>query len=55
MKGVVRWTTGKEIEGETDNENRSQPMQIVLQAHGKCSLIDIIDGLKHRMEDVRVM
>ena len=30
-------------------------MQIVLQAHGACSLIDVIDGLKHRMENVRSM
>ena len=51
MKGVVRWTTGEEIEGETDNgkltqfhsETAASPMQIVLQAHGACSLIDVID------------
>jgi putative redox protein len=63
MKGIVRWTTGEEIEGETDNgkitpfhsNTAANPMQIVLQAHGACSLIDIIDGLKHRMENVRGM
>jgi len=63
MKGIVRWTTGEEIEGETDNgkvtqfhsDTAASPMQIVLQAHGACSLIDVIDGLKHRMENVRAM
>ena len=63
MKGVVRWITGEEIEGETDNgkitqfhsDTAASPMQIVLQAHGACSLIDVIDGLKHRMNDVRAM
>ena len=63
MKGIVRWTIGEEIEGETDNgkitpfhsDTAASPMQIVLQAHGACSLIDVIDGLKHRMEDVRAM
>ena len=42
MKGIVRWTTGEEIEGETDNgkitqfhsDTAASPMQIVLQAHG---------------------
>ena len=54
MKGIVRWTTGEAIEGETDNgkvtqfhsDTAASPMQIVLQAHGACSLIDVIDGLK---------
>tara|TARA_B110000196_G_C20640981_1_gene428450 strand:- start:114 stop:506 length:393 start_codon:yes stop_codon:yes gene_type:complete len=63
MKGIVRWTTGEEVEGETDNgkitpfhsETAASPMQIVLQAHGACSLIDVIDGLKDRMEHVRSM
>ena len=63
MKGIVRWTIGEEIEGETDNgkitpfhsDTAASPMQIVLQAHGACSLIDVIDGLKHRMKDVRAM
>ena len=63
MKGIVRWTTGEEIEGETDNgkitqfhsDTAASPMQIVLQAHGACSLIDVIDGLKHRMENVKSM
>ena len=63
MKGIVRWTIGEEVEGETDNgkitpfhsETAASPMQIVLQAHGACSLIDVIDGLKDRMEHVRSM
>ena len=63
MKGIVKWTTGEEIEGETENgkithfhsDTAASPMQIVLQAHGSCSLIDVIDGLKHRMENVRAM
>ena len=63
MKGIVRWTIGEEIEGETDNgkitpfhsDTAASPMQIVLQAHGACSLIDVSGGLKHRMEDVRAM
>ena len=63
MKVIVRWTIGEEIEGETDNgkitpfhsDTAANPMQIVLQAHGACSLIDVIDGLKHRMKDVRAM
>ena len=63
MKGIVRWTTGEEIEGETEDgkvtqfhsDTAASPMQIVLQAHGACSLIDVIDGLKHRMENVRAM
>tara|TARA_B100000900_G_scaffold100448_1_gene83136 strand:- start:116 stop:508 length:393 start_codon:yes stop_codon:yes gene_type:complete len=63
MKGVVRWVIGEGIEGETDNgkitpfysETAASPMQIVLQAHGACSLIDVLAGLKHRMENITAM
>ena len=63
MKGVVRWTGGEDIEGIAETgiitpmhgEVSASPMQIVLQAHGACSLVDIIGGLKQRMGDVRAM
>ena len=61
MRGVVRWTTGEELEGETESgikfpfhsDTTPNPVQMVLLAHGGCSLIDVITGLKHRMENVR--
>ena len=31
------------------------PVQMVLLAHGGCTLLDVITGLKHRMENVRDM
>ena len=62
MKGVVRWITGEEIEGETDNgkitqfhsDTAASPMQIVLQAHGACSLIDVIDDFKTQHSTVHI-
>ena len=49
------------MEGETEtgikfpfhSEGTPNPVQMVLLAHGGCSLIDVITGLKHRMENVR--
>ena len=36
-------------------EESANPVQMVLLAHGGCTLIDVITGLKHRMENVRDM
>ncbi len=63
MRGVVRWTTGEELEGETESgikfpfhtDATPNPVQLVLLSHGGCTLIDVITGLKHRMENVRDM
>ncbi|MDP6906236.1 MAG: OsmC family protein [Candidatus Thalassarchaeaceae archaeon] len=61
MRGTVRWTGEEDLEGETENgttfpfhtEDSPNPVQMVLLAHGGCSLLDVITGLKHRMENVR--
>ena len=37
--------------GIYDSESPS-PMEMVLHGHAACSLIDVIDGLKHRKENV---
>jgi putative redox protein len=63
MRGVVRWTTGEELEAENQHgikypmhtDSSANPVQMVLLAHGGCTLIDVITGLKHRMENVRDM
>ena len=63
MKGVVRWTGGRSMEGETAagkltpiySETAPSPMELVLQAHAACSMVDIRVGLKDRMENVRAM
>ena len=61
MRGIVRWTEGEDLEGETESgvkfpfhcDGAPNPVQMVLLAHGGCSLIDVIVGLKHRMEEIR--
>ena len=61
MRGMVRWTGGEDMEGQIEGgptipihtETSPNPVQMVLLAHGSCSLIDVIVGLKHRMENVR--
>ena len=63
MKGVVRWTGGEGLEGENEHgakmpmhtEDSPNPVQMVLLAHGGCTLLDVVVGLKHRMENVRDM
>ena len=63
MKGVVRWTGGRSMEGENPDgkltpiysETAPRPMELVLQAHAACSMVDIRVGLKDGMENVRSM
>lgn len=63
MKSVVRWTGGWEMEGETESgkiapiytDSAPSPMEMVLQAQGACSLIDVCAGLKDRLDDVKAM
>ena len=60
MNGEVVWTestgyTGTTGGGKTfgiyDSESPS-PMEMVLHGHAACSLIDVIDGPKHRKENL---
>jgi len=61
MRGVVRWKGGECLEGETEGgiripihtDDSPSPVQLVLLAHGACSIIDVIVGLKDRMNVVR--
>ncbi len=61
MQGIVRWVEGQTMEGITSNgkrfgiygEDHPSPMEMVLHAHAACSFIDIIGGLKGRMENVK--
>ncbi len=61
MRAVVRWTGEEEMEGGVDGgpvipmhtEKSLNPVQMVLLAHGGCTLLDVINGLKHRMVSVR--
>ncbi len=61
MRGEVRWTGGEDMVGSIDGgatmpmhtKDSHNPVQMVLLAHGGCTLIDVIVGLKHRMETVR--
>jgi len=63
MRGVVRWKGGENLEGENEDgvaipmhtTDSPNPVQMVLLAHGGCTLLDVITGLKHRMENVRDM
>ncbi len=63
MRGVVRWKGGEDLEGENEHgvtipmhtADSPNPVQMVLLAHGGCTLLDIITGLKHRMKNVRDM
>ena len=60
MNGEVIWTAGSGYVGTTGRGKRFEiygsdtpsPMEMVLHGHAACSLIDIIDGLKHRKENV---
>ena len=63
MNGEVEWTestgyTGTTGGGKTfgiyDSESPS-PMEMVLHGHAACSLIDVIDGLKHRKKNLEVI
>ena len=63
MNGEVVWTettgyTGTTGGGKTfgiyDSESPS-PMEMVLHGHAACSLIDVIDGLKHRKKNLEVI
>ena len=60
MNGEVVWTESTGYMGTTgagktfgiyDSESPS-PMEMVLHGHAACSLIDVIDGLKHRKENL---
>ena len=61
MQGIVRWKGGECLEGETEGgirvpihtEDSPNPVQMVLLAHGACSMIDVVIGLKDRMTVVR--
>ena len=63
MKGIVRWMGDEDLEGENQHgvtmpmhtKDSPNPVQMVLLAHGGCTLLDVITGLKHRMENVRDM
>jgi putative redox protein len=60
MNGEVIWTPGSGYVGTTGRGKRFEiygsdtpsPMEMVLHGHAACSLIDVIDGLKHRKENV---
>ena len=45
--GYTGTTGGGKTFGIYDSESPS-PMEMVLHGHAACSLIDVIDGLKHR-------
>ena len=60
MKGEVKWTgdggyvgttSGGKSFGIYDGSSPS-PTEMVIHAHAACSLIDVIDGLKHRTDKV---
>ena len=60
MNGEVVWTEEAGYVGTTGRgkrfgiygEETPSPMEMVLHGHAACSLIDVIDGLKHRRGDV---
>jgi len=60
VHGEVIWTEGAGYVGTTGRGKRfgiygpdsPSPMEMVLHGHAACSLIDVIDGLKHRKENV---
>ena len=60
MNGEVRWTEEDGYVGTTSKgkvfgiygESTPSPMEMVLQSHAACSLIDVIDGLKDRSDNV---
>ena len=60
MNGEVVWTEADGYVGTTGRGKRfgiygsdsPSPMEMVLHGHAACSLIDVIDGLKHRKENL---
>ena len=60
MNGEVVWTAADGYVGTTGRGKRfgiygsdsPSPMEMVLHGHAACSLIDVIDGLKHRKENL---
>ena len=60
MKGTVRWVEDTTMEGITEGGKKfgiygkdyPSPMEMLLHAHAACSFVDVIGGLKERMEDV---
>lgn len=60
MDGEVVWTEAAGYIGTTGRgksfgiygSDSPSPMEMVLHGHAACSLIDVIDGLKHRKENV---
>ena len=60
MNGEVVWTEEAGYVGTTGRGKRfgiygaetPSPMEMVLHGHAACSLLDVIDGLKHRKENV---
>jgi putative redox protein len=60
VNGEVVWTDSAGYVGTTDNGKRFEiygsdspsPMEMVLHGHAACSLIDVVDGLKHRKENI---
>ncbi|MFL2978754.1 MAG: OsmC family protein [Candidatus Thalassarchaeaceae archaeon] len=61
MASRVEWTQGEEMLGITSDGKRvmmhtddtASPMQLLILSHGACSMIDVVVGLKDRMENVR--
>ena len=49
--GYIGTTGAGKTFGIYDSESPS-PMEMVLHGHAACSLIDVIDGLKHRKENL---
>tara|TARA_B100000941_G_scaffold195982_1_gene142083 strand:- start:964 stop:1356 length:393 start_codon:yes stop_codon:yes gene_type:complete len=60
MNGEVVWTEATGYTGTTGagktfgiySTESPSPMEMVLHGHAACSLIDVIDGLKHRKENL---
>ena len=60
MKGEVSWTHGDGYVGTTPsgkrfsiyNESAPSPMEMVLHGHAACSMIDVVGGLKDRVENL---
>ena len=60
MKGEVKWTSSGGYVGTTSGgksfgiygDSSPSPTEMVINAHAACSLIDVIDGLKHRAANV---
>ena len=63
MNGEVRWTEENGYVGTTSGgktfeiygDTSPSPMEMVLHAHAACSLIDLKDGLKNRIENVQFL